>query len=366
MRVAMVSPYSWAHPGGVNSHVRGLATEMMRRGHDVTIIAPDDGEEVRGAKLINAGRSVPVPANRSVAWLALAPGTRAKVRRAVSAGAFDVVHVHEPLVPMVSTAAVRASECRVVGTFHAAGEGRSLAYGLARVCCRDVHRRLDHLIAVSESARSFVSSHFPGEYELIPNGINLEKFSGPRERPYNLPAGEPVVLFVGRNEKRKGLSVLLKALPILLREVPDCRLVLVGEGLEDRAGLRGLDIKLRERVSVIGYVSDEELPAYYGSADIFCAPALGGESFGVVLLEAMACGTAVAASGIPGYRDVLDKTGGGRLFKAGDPADLALTLTTLLKDDGLRGELSRKGREGVREFSWRNIGERLEECYHGE
>ena len=366
MRVAMVSPYSWAHPGGVNSHVRGLASEMMRRGHSVTIIAPDGGAEVPGAVLKSAGHSMPFPANRSVAWLAFTPGTREKVRRAISEGTFDIVHVHEPLVPLVSTAAVRASECRVVGTFHAAGDGRALAYGLARVLYRDVHRRLDYLIAVSESARSLVSSHFPGDYELIPNGIDMQKFSRAREHPDNLPPAEPVILFVGRNEKRKGLSVLLKALPILLREVPDCRLVLVGEGLGDRAVLRGLDSPLREHVSAIGYVSDEGLPAYYGAADIFCAPALGGESFGVVLLEAMASGTAVVASDIPGYRDVLDRAGGGRLFKTGDPEDLAVALTMLLKDDGLRGELKRKGLEGVREFSWRNLGDRLEECYRGE
>lgn len=366
MRVAMVSPYSWAHPGGVNSHVRGLASEMMRRGHSVTIVAPDDGVEVPGAALKSAGRSMPFPANRSVAWLALVPGTGAKVRRALSEGTFDVVHVHEPLVPLVSTAAVRASECRVVGTFHAAGDRRALVYGLARVFYRDVHRRLDRLIAVSESAKSLVLPHFPGDYELIPNGIDIERFSGKRERPENLPAGGPVVLFVGRNEKRKGLSVLLEALPILLREVPDCRLVLVGEGLEDRAVLHGLDGSLREHVSVLGYVSDGGLPAYYDAADLFCAPALGGESFGVVLLEAMACGTAVLASDIPGYRDVLDQTGGGRLFKTGDPKDLAVNLAMLLKNAGLRGELSANGLEGVRKFFWSHIGDRLEECYCGD
>ena len=367
MRVAMVSPYSWAHPGGVNSHVRGLAAEMMRRGHIVTIIAPDSGEDVPGARFESAGRSAPVPANKSVAWLALMPGTGAKVRRALQGGAFDVVHVHEPLVPLVSTSAVRASDRRVVGTFHAAGEGRSLIYRLANVYYRDVHRRLDHLIAVSEPARSLVSAHFPGDYELIPNGIDIDRFKVAAVRPEKMPpAGGPVVLFVGRNEKRKGLAVLLKALPILMEEVPDCRLVLVGEGLKEAAVLRGLDASLRGQVSVIGYVSDEELPAYYGAADIFCAPALGGESFGIVLLEAMACGTPVVASGIPGYRDVLEQTGGGRLFKTGDAESLAGTLALLLKDDGLRGELSRKGREEVERFSWRNIGDGLEACYRGE
>jgi phosphatidylinositol alpha-mannosyltransferase len=365
VRVAMVSPYSWAHPGGVNSHVRGLASEMMRRGHRVTVIAPDDGVAVPGAAMRSAGRSIPVPANRSVAWLALIPGTGASVRRAVSGEDFDVVHVHEPFVPLVSPAAVRASQGRVVGTFHAAGGTRSLPYGLAKVLYGDVRRRLDRLVAVSESARSLVSSYFPGDYELIPNGIDVDRFSVAGERPDSLPAGEPVVLFVGRNEKRKGLPVLLKAFPILQREIPGCRLVLVGEGLDDKTVLRELDGQLRENVSAVGFVGDEELPAYYGAADVFCAPALGGESFGVVLLEAMACGTAVVASDITGYRDVLDRTGGGRLFKSGDPEDLALALVELLKDDGLRGELATKGIEGVREFSWRKVGDRLEECYLG-
>jgi phosphatidylinositol alpha-mannosyltransferase len=363
----MVSPYSWAHPGGVNSHVRGVAAEMMRRGHTVTIVAPDGGEDVPGARFESAGRSAPVPANSSVAWLALVPGTGAKVRRTLQGGAFDVVHVHEPLVPLVSTSAVRASDCRVVGTFHAAGEGRALVYRLANIFYSDVHRRLDHLIAVSESARSLASSYFPGDYELIPNGIDIDRFKVAAVRKEERwRASGPVVLFVGRNEKRKGLAVLLRAVPILMEEVPDCRLVLVGEGLKEAVVLRGFDASLRGQISVVGYVGNEELPAYYGAADIFCAPALGGESFGIVLLEAMACGTPVVASDIQGYRDVLEQTGGGRLFGAGDAESLARALAMLLKDDGLRGELSRKGRAEAEKFSWRIIGDRLEACYLGE
>jgi len=367
LRIAMVSPYSWAHPGGVNTHIRGLAGEMNRRGHRVTIIAPDRGGVPAGAEFISAGRSLPVPANGSVAHLALFPGAGGSVRRAAGEGGFDVVHVHEPLVPVVSTAAVMASRCRVVGTFHAAGEGRSLTYRLARALYRRALERLDYRIAVSESARSLASAHFPGSYDIIPNGVDIERFSPGGERPEGFPpAGRPVVLFVGRNERRKGLRVLLDAFPKVADRVPGCRLVVIGEGFTAGAVLPGIGEALRDRVTVPGYVGNEELPGYYGAADILCSPALGGESFGVVLIEAMASGTPVVASDIPGYRGVVEKTAGGRLFKTGEPDSLASTLVELLLDERLRGELAAQGLEGAAAFSWQVLGGRIEPCYRAD
>jgi phosphatidyl-myo-inositol alpha-mannosyltransferase len=364
LKIAVVSPYSWAHPGGVNNHVEGLSTELARRGHEVTIVAPDGGVEVPGTAFIKAGRSVPVPANGSIARLALLPATRSLVRKALREGDFDVVHVHEPLVPMVSTSAVMGAPGRVVGTFHAAGEGRSVSYALAKVLMGRVHSRLAALIAVSEPARSLASRYFPGEYRVIPNGVDLGRFAPGGGRPSGFPPGDgPVVLFVGRNEPRKGMDVLLEAFNALSASVPGCRLVVVGSGFEEGKVRHSVAAGLRERVTVVGQIGNEELPAYYSAADVFCAPALGGESFGVVLIESIASGTPVVASDIPGYSGVLEKSGGGLLFKTGDPDSLAKALTALLVDDDRRRGLAEEGLERVKEFSWERLAERLEQVY---
>lgn len=363
MKVAIVSPYSWACPGGVNNHVEGLASQMERRGHRVTVIAPDSGGESRGSRFESAGRSVPVPANGSIARVAVLPGTGTRVRSILRDGGFDVVHVHEPFVPIVSTAAVRAARCRVVATFHSAAEGRYPAYNLARLFYRGVERRIDYRIAVSPSAGELVSRYFPGHYEIIPNGVDLDRFTSGLERPNGFPAGSPVVLFVGRNEPRKGLDVLLGAFARVSGGMPGCRLVLVGSGLDSPGILDRVDEDVRDMITTVGFVRNSELPAYYAAADIFCAPSLGGESFGVILLEAMASGTPVVASDIPGYSEVVERTGGGVLFETGNEDDLARTMTRLLSDGTVRGGLSEAGLSGVRKFSWESLAGRIEECY---
>ena len=365
MKIAMVSPYSWAHPGGVNNHILGTAREMRARGHRVTVVAPDSGAVPDGVAFTTAGRSIPVPANGSVAHIAVLPPTPSRLRRALGSGGFDVVHVHEPLVPLVSVCAVRAAQSRVVGTFHASSEGRSTTYALARLALKRVHARIDHCIAVSEPARQLANSYFEGEYDILPNGVDLDRFAPGLPRPERMPAADvPVVLFVGRNERRKGLGLLLEAFDEVLDAAPDAALVVVGEGYSD-ADLRGAPGRVRAATSVLGFVSNEELPAYYGAADVFCSPALGGESFGIVLIEAMASGTPVVASDIPGYRYVLEKSRGGCLFGSGDRHGLASALTGLLLDADLRERLSKAGLAGVTQFSWRVLADRLEEIYSG-
>lgn len=364
MRVLMASPYSWAHPGGVNNHISGLAAEMMRRGHDVTIIAPDGGKVPAGARFLSAGRSFPIHANGSVAHVALRPGTKRRVTRAVREGRFDVVHVHEPLVPHVSTGAVRAAGegTTVVGTFHASSEGRSLTYALAGLAMKGVTRRLDRRIAVSGPARALASRYLGGEYEVIPNGVDVERFSPGGDRPPAMPpAGTPTVLFVGRNEKRKGLNVLLDAFGEVARAVPGSRLVVIGEGygpgaVQAAGGARG-------DVTWLGFVGNDELASYYSAADVFCSPALGGESFGIVLIEAMASGTPVVASDIPGYRDVLDRTGGGLLFATGDSGALADALVRMLSDGDARKSYARAGLDSSAMFSWKVLADRIEKLW---
>ncbi|MFH1151249.1 MAG: glycosyltransferase family 4 protein [Actinomycetota bacterium] len=368
MRIAMVSPYSWAYPGGVNNHVEGLAGRMLARGHEVWVVAPDAPPDRPdpggGVRFVDAGRSVPVPANGSVAHVALAPGTRARVRRALAVMGPDVVHVHEPMVPLVSTAAVTATGARVVGTFHAAGDGGSALYALAGLTRGRLFERLDHRIAVSPPARDLASHYFPGDYEVVPNGVDLSRFTPGLTAPPGFPPG-PVVLFVGRDERRKGLGVLLEAFPVIRQSARDCGLVLAGSGIEERDVARRLPRGLAGEVFVAGYVPNEQLPAYYASSTLFCAPALGGESFGVVLIEAMATGTPVVASDIPGYASVVEQAGGGVLFPRGDSEGLAHEVADLLVDEDRRRELSRRGIEGVKAFSWDRLAPRIEEIYRG-
>lgn len=378
MRIAIATPYSWSHPGGVNNHVSGLSRQLAELGHDVTIIAPDaagaDGDAAPASRrlvsdaggsvdavMVDAGRSVPLPANGSIARLALLPGSGGRVRRALSSGDFDVVHVHEPLVPLVSSAAVMAAPRKVVGTFHAAGDGRSLTYLFGATLMGRVARRLDRRIAVSVPARALASRYLPGEYRIIPNGVDVSRFS-PGARGGPLDAG-PSILFVGRNEKRKGLDVLLEAFPLICEKVEGCRLEVVGSGFDTCDVLSRVPGALREQVSVSGFVANEELPEKYASATVFCAPALGAESFGIVLVESMAAGTPVVASDIPGYSAVLEQAGGGVLFRRGDPADLARALVDVLADSALREELAGKGLSGVGRFAWPAVAERLLEVY---
>lgn len=364
MKISIVSPYSWAHPGGVNNHVEGLSSELSKRGHEVTVFAPDRGEPPEGASFVSTGRSVPVPANGSIARLSLLPGAGSRLKRILREGQFEVVHVHEPLVPFVSTSAVMGAPCRVVGTFHAAGEGRSVQYALARALLPRVHSRLDRLVAVSEPARALASRYFPGEYEIIPNGFDSGRFTPGMPVPPGFPGGgSPVVLFVGRNEPRKGLGVLLGAFESVARRVDGCRLVVAGSGFDSESVMNSASPGLRDSITVAGYVSNEELPAYYAAADLFCAPALGGESFGIVLLESNACGTPVVASDIPGYSAVVRQTGGGVLFKRGDPESLAAALIDLLADDRKRRKLAEAGLENVQEYSWERLAGRLESVY---
>ncbi|MHB8896651.1 MAG: glycosyltransferase family 4 protein [Candidatus Geothermincolia bacterium] len=362
MNIAIVSPYSWEHPGGVNNHIEGLARQLSLRGHAVTVIAPDGGASLEDANFISAGRSVALPANGSIARIAIAPGTGGRVRGALTSGSFDVVHVHEPMVPLVSTSAVKAAGCRVVGTFHAAGEGRSVPYWLAKNLMPGVSRGLNARIAVSEPARALASRYLPGFYEVIPNGVDISRFK-PAEGVERGGKAGPEILFVGRNEQRKGLAVLLEAFPEVCASVEGCTLKVIGSGFTQEGVADLLPSDLRGRLSVTGFVSNEDLPGHYAEADVFCSPALGGESFGIVLIEAMASGTPVVASDIPGYSAVVEQAGGGLLFNCGNAHSLAGGLARVLREDSLRLELRRNGLRGVEQFSWEVLAPRLESVY---
>ncbi|MBN1288203.1 MAG: glycosyltransferase family 4 protein [Actinobacteria bacterium] len=374
MRIAIVSPYSWKHPGGVNNHIRGLSGQLIKLGHEVAVMAPDGSGKADGASVVetrwgdcpvfSAGRSFAIPANGSIANLALVPGTGRRVRAFLREGRFDVVHVHEPLVPLVSTAALGGTGYRLVATFHAASEGQDLLYRVARLRYGRLFENIDCRVAVSLSAKKVIAGYFPGEYRIVPNGVEESRFSGfVGTGKKELWRNETLILFVGRDEPRKGLPVLLEAFETVVKKMPGCRLLLAGSSIEEERVFPKLSPELRRKVTVLGHVSDEELPAYYAMSDVFCAPALGGESFGIILLEAMAAGTPVVASDIDGYRDVVESTGGGILFENGNARHLSCKLMEVLADREFRGRLASDGRNGVKRYSWDRVALEIESCY---
>lgn len=351
----MVSPYSWDVPGGVNRHVEQLAGHLRRRGHRVTVIAPDG----RSSEwFYSAGRSFAVLANRSVAHISFGPRTASRVRRCLVASSFDLLHLHEPLIPSVSMLALLYSRCANVATFHAAREGGSLGYRLASPLLRPLAARLHVKAAVSPPAEELVSRYFPGPYRILPNGVDAELFRpGGSDLLGGKIDGRPEhfhLIFVGRAEPRKGLDVLLRALPAVRSVHPEVRLLVVGT---DGHGRR------EEGVLWLGRLDDREVPAAYRSAKVMVAPALGWESFGIVLLEAMACGLPVVASDIPGYRHVVQHGVQGLLVPPGDPDALAAAVLRLVEDAEERERMAAEARRRAELFSWDRLVEEVEEAY---
>jgi phosphatidylinositol alpha-mannosyltransferase len=333
--------------------VAGLAAELSARGAEVEILAPADGP-VDQAGFIRVGRSVAIPDNGSVTRLALTPASAVRTARLVRSRRYDVVHLHEPMLPATCLTALHAAQAPVVGTFHMLNVSDRW-YRLFRRVVRRSARRLVARIAVSEAARAFVAPFVPGEFRVIPNGVDLRAYrgaDGPRD-------GRRIV-FVGRPDPRKGLPVLLRAFS-RLRDEAELDLVGVASHELDRAD-GTLPRSVRARISAHGRVADEERRRLVSRSDILCAPSLGGESFGVVLIEGMAAGVPVVASDIPGYRDVVAASC-GRLFRPGDAEGLAAALDSLLRDPGERRSLGDAGRAAAASFDWRRVADRVVDVY---
>lgn len=354
MKVLLVCPYSWATPGGVGAHVANLAAALRGRGHEVRIAAPDAADE---PGVMSVGRSIPVPYNGSIARLAFGPRVAGRIRVAIRRGRPDVVHVHEPFAPSAGLAALLATRLPVVATFHAS-LGRSRAYRVASPALRPLYRRLAGRIAVSEEARRTVSSVLgDAEISVIPNGVDWSRFAG-----LEPPAGE-TILFIGRLEPRKGARVLLEAFPAIKERHPGASLVVVGEGPERRACESAVPDALREDVMFVGRVEPVELARVVGEASVVCVPSLGGESFGIVLLEAMAAGRPVVASDIPGYAAVLRDGVDGALVPPGDAPALADALAGVLADPARAKAMGASGRERARRYDWPVVAGEIEEVY---
>ena len=354
MRVALVCPYAWDRFGGVQSHVRSLAAALRARGHEVRVFAPHvaaDAVAPDGVTLV--GRAVPVPANGSVAALAFGPAVGSAVRAALAEFEPDVMHLHEPLIPSISLLALRSSEVPAIGTFHAAMDW-SIGYGIARGALAPTMRKLAVRTVVSESARALVARYFPGPYVLTPNGIDAPAFAGAEPKRH---AEGPTVLFFSRLEKRKGLEVLVRAMADLRS---DATLVVAGAGPEERT-VRSLAGSLGVDAVWLGRVPDAEVAATYRGADVYCAPALGGESFGIVLVEAMAAGTPVVCSDLPGFRAVAGEA--AFLVPPDSHLRLAAALRRVLEDPEKATTMRAAGRVVAERYDWGQLVPRVEDVY---
>lgn len=358
MRIALVCPYAWDRYGGVQTHVRSLAAALRRRGRDVVVIAPSAGEvgkQEPGVRIV--GRTLPVPANGSVAPLAFGPLAAAAMRRQLREFDPDVVHIHEPLIPSLSLLALWNAKAPVVGTFHAAAES-SAGYRLARPVLERAVRRIVVRTAVSNAARALADEYFPGDFRITPNGIDIERFE--RASAMTLTEAPHSVLFFSRLEKRKGLAVLIRAAAEL--SDLDLELVVAGAGPQERTA-RALARSLGVNARFLGRVDEADVAGVFRSATVYCAPGLGGESFGIVLLEAMASGVAVVCSDLPGFREVAG--GVAELVPAGDPHALADVMRHLLADERRRAEMGAASRERAARYDWNVLVRDVEEIYEG-
>lgn len=362
LRIVQVCPYSWDVPGGVQVHVRELSGHLRQRGHDVLILAPGRRRGRRDDVWI-VGRAVPVRSNGSVARISFGPQVSSVVGRALREARPDIIHVHEPLVPSVSMHAVLQANAPVVGTFHSnVGRERvgSLWFRLAVPMVRPVWNRLACRIAVSEAARHSVTSRMgDGELLIVPNGVDVDRFAA--ARPATLPTGRHL-LFVGRLEERKGFPVAIEAFARLAGLYPDLRLLVIGDGSE-RDAVERLSPPVRSRVEMLGRVDDDRLASYLRAADLYLGPATGGESFGIVLAEAMAAGRPIVASDIAGYRDVARNGLEALLVQPGDPGALVGAVRRLLDDPAFAKSLGTRGAQRARDFDWASVTDRLVHVY---
>ncbi len=364
MRILFVSPFDFGATGGVNEHIIQLDRQFRSMGHETRILAPTSthvGEQDDG-HVYRLGAAMPIPSNGSMARVTLSPLVINKVRQFLDREQFDVIHLHEPLAPVLPLAVLLFSKSANVGTFHAA-RTNNLFYLYTKAILDMFYARLDAKIAVSEAAREYADAHFPGNYEIVPNGIALEEFKTKAQPLPHLMDGHKNILFLGRyNEPRKGFRYLIRAFPMVREQFPEARLIVVGQGDQERYE-RFLQQHDMRDVVFAGFIDPELRPRYYASADVFCAPSTGRESFGIVLVEAMAAGTPVVASAIPGYQGVITHGETGLLVEPKDPHSLAMGLVRALADTDLRNRMTTNAHEDIRQYDWERVAIRVRNAY---
>ncbi len=362
MKIGIVTPYAYPMPGGVNDHVGSLYRVLSARGHDVRIITSSHGlQKASEGDIIRVGKGFSVPFNGSMGTITLSPTYLRQVRTILEHERFDVLHYHEPFVPFLSLVTLTLSTSVNIGTFHAFG-GLSISYEFGKRMLGHYAAKLHGRIAVSPAARHFISRYFPGEYKIVPNGVEPARYQ--RAVPIaRYRDGVLNILFVGRMEPRKGLIHLLRAFRKLQLEGVHARLLIVGSGPGDREARRYVLTRQLENVEFLGRVSESQKAQLFKTADIYVSPATGRESFGIVLLEAMSAGAPIICSDIHGYRGVVRRERDGILVEPGSADALAAAIRRLADDPELRAKLSRAGEERAQLFTWERVGLAVEEYY---
>jgi phosphatidylinositol alpha-mannosyltransferase len=356
----MVCPYTWDVPGGVQEHIKELTEALIGLGHQVSVISPADDDTPLPDYVVPTGRAIPVPYNGSVARLAFGFVSAARVRRWVKEGGFDVLHVHEPAAPSLSMLACWVADGPIVATVHTANQ-RSRVLHAAYPALQTVLEKISGRIAVSEAARTTLVEHMGGDAVLIPNGVAVRKYERAEPLP-GWPGDGGALGFLGRiDEPRKGLDVLLRAFAALAARREGLRLLIAGPGDVDIRPL--VPAGLRDRVVMLGRISQHDKERFYHSVDVFCAPNTGGESFGVVLIEAMASGAPIVASDLDAFQRVLRGGRAGELFTTGDPEAMAAAAGHLLDSPGLRAQLSAAARDAVRAYDWPMVARDVVKVY---
>lgn len=362
MKIGLITPYIYPLPGGVNEHVHYLYRELRERGHEVRIVTASHGlQPSQEGDVFRIGKGISVPSNGSMGNITISTRFTSQVRALLETQRFDLLHFHEPFVPFLSLILLRESRSVNVATFHAYG-GFSPAYEFGKRVLGGYGRRLHGRIAVSAAARHFADRYFPGDYKVIPNGVDISRYEGV-EPLGRWRDGTKNIFFVGRLEERKGVMDLLKAYRLLRKAGCDCRLLLAGAGPLEKQVRRYLLTRRTGGVELLGRVSDAEKARLFATADVFVAPATGRESFGIVLLEAMAAGRAIVASDIHGYRSVVRRGEQGLLVPPHEPRALAGAIARILSADEARRRMGEAGRARVQQFSWQNVTAKVEAYY---
>ncbi len=362
MKVGLVCPYAWDVPSGVAIHVHDLAEALIALGHDISVLTPGDEDATVPPYVVLAGRAIPVPFNGSIARVQFGPRSASRVRRWLRDGQFDVLHVHSPVSPSLGMLACWSAIGPIVATFHASMNGRSRMMAAGSWILQATLEKVRARIAVSEEARRTIVENLGGDAVLIPNGVDVNRFRGASPLP-GWPCPEGGMIFLGRvDEPRKGLPLLLEAFPEIARQHPGVRLLIVGPGDTDIIDER-VPVPLRRQIEVLGRVDEHTKARALASADLFVAPHIGGESFGIVLLEAMAAHTPVLASDLVAFRSVLDDGRCGQLFPVGDAAALGRHATQLLGDRERLATLRRIGDGHVAQYDWSRVASQIVSVY---
>ena len=358
LNIGIVCPYGWDAPGGVQAHIADLRKYLVDKGHTVSVLAPTAEEESLPEWVVSAGKPISIPYNGAVARVLFGPVAFARVKQWISENEFDLLHLHEPAIPSISLLACWAAEGAMVGTFHASAKKQKASFAIVPIL-EPVIEKLSARIAVSEAARETLMAHLDTDAVVIPNGIYARKMMG-KVRPEW--SGETLG-FMGRfNEPRKGLKVLIDALPIISRFLPNVRVLVAGPGNPDEF-LAQIDPQLRSRIQFLGKLTEEEKADFMSSVGAYVGPNTGGESFGIILAEALAGGAAVVASDIPAFAAVLQDGKFGRLFKSEDSTDLAKVIIDLLRDRDARDAMAKSGQEYAQKFDWDVVAENIFEVY---